>query len=148
MIGALDARIDGVAELENVAENDFGDGRHRRVLEVEFEAAAVLARMRSGRDFPGRMVCAAEIRFRINASRPARVRSAWPSKARPQIDGSDFVEGVWCARWVLLRNHQAASSKRHTDNTNSREPPTRCEPNPRSAGDRARRYVPQPTNYD
>jgi hypothetical protein len=43
--GALDPRVDRIADAHDIAEHDFGDGGDRRVLEVEIETAIAARRI-------------------------------------------------------------------------------------------------------
>ncbi|MGY3440712.1 hypothetical protein ACVW17_000713 [Bradyrhizobium sp. USDA 4473] len=50
---ALHPRVDGVADMQDVAEHDLGDGRHRRALEIQVEAIAIRCRLRPRVDHRG-----------------------------------------------------------------------------------------------
>ena len=92
--GALHARIDGVADAENVAENDLGDGGDRRVLEIELVALAAAAGRRR-RDLDRIGAAAAVIARGAQALGRARIGDLGAArKARRQVGAAHPVDRI------------------------------------------------------
>src|SRR6185295_16433724 len=97
--GALHARIDRVAGLQDVAEDDLGDGLHRRVFEIELEALAIRGRLNGPRRRARDRTLVGDGAAALG--RPGRGRAGLLGKARQQVDGANLVEHVGRALAVL-----------------------------------------------
>ena len=126
--------IDRVADAENVAEDDLGDRRDRRVLEIEF--VAVAAGRRRGRRRrhgpPQRPPSDSAVAGRDAAARRCLGRLR---KARQQIDGADLVERrLWRGRIRL--DEIAALNGRQPSEQHERGQGTARQREERTATDR------------
>jgi hypothetical protein len=134
--GALDARIDRVADAENVAEHDLGDGRDRGTLEVQFEPVADLLRLRRDLldrkrrrrgDLGSRLSCVvgAAVDLGAGASRLRRLLGENLLRiTRRQIELADLAEHVVVvATSVAADGRGIARRQRHRHDSQRR-----CEP--------------------
>jgi hypothetical protein len=124
--GALDPRVDRVAHAQDVAEDDLGDRRHRRVLEVQFVAVAVRRALRTldaGKlGAAARGGAAAVVTDGPSLLADRRVRIGRIGKARQQIEATDTIDRIAgtliveiarrerrCGRHEACHSHAAAN---------------------------------------
>src|SRR5205085_2732665 len=105
---ALNARIDRIADPQNIAEDDLGDGRDRRVLEIELVALAVAALLRRRRRLDRLLAAEIAVAARDAWRRAGRARRL--GKTGRQIEIADGIEGVRRARDSLRQRHRVTGA--------------------------------------